>query len=272
MSIYSVVFDVKSAGPGAGPATSNPWSADTVRRTPNGDGVGTWRIDELAQQSGVAVDTIRYYQREGLLPAGEREGRSMLYGARHLDRLQRIRALQARRFSLAAIRAILDHEGPSIEALLAGREGAAYDHEQLVAAAGVPVDLVRGLEKLGLLRSPDEVGRAAYDADDVDVLRSFADLRSIGVPDDVLIELARILTDGIEAMQLQTSALFRAGEGSEWGADAIERFQHELHHESPRVARDVRAITDYLQHRSMQGLVFRKLEQHDAATQPEGSA
>ena len=33
-----------------------------------------WRIDELAQRAGVAVDTIRYYQREGLLSSGERNG------------------------------------------------------------------------------------------------------------------------------------------------------------------------------------------------------
>ena len=70
-----------------------------------------WRIDELAQRAGVAVDTIRYYQREGLLPAGERSGRSMRYGTRHLERLERIRALQSRRFSLAAIRELLDHDG-----------------------------------------------------------------------------------------------------------------------------------------------------------------
>jgi DNA-binding transcriptional MerR regulator len=228
-----------------------------------GEHVGNWRIDELAQHSGVGVDTIRYYQREGLLPAGEREGRTMLYGHHHLDRLQRIRALQARRFSLAAIRAILDHEGPSIEALLAGREGAAYDHEQLVAAAGVPAELVRGLEKSGLLRHPDELGREAYDADDVDVLRSFGDLRALGVPDDVLVELARLLTDGIECVHMQTAALFR-GEGEpEWGAGVHEHFEAQMHNESPRVARDVRAIADYLQHRNMQRLVLRTLEEHE---------
>ena len=33
------------------------------------------RIDDLAHESGLTVDTIRYYQREGLLPPGEREGR-----------------------------------------------------------------------------------------------------------------------------------------------------------------------------------------------------
>ena len=62
------------------------------------------RIDDLARQSGLTVDTIRYYQREGLLPAAERCGRANLYGPEHVERLERIKELQGRRFSLAAIK------------------------------------------------------------------------------------------------------------------------------------------------------------------------
>jgi len=51
-----------------------------------------WRIDELAHEAGVTVDTIRYYAREGLLTAPERSGRHKLYGSAHLERLGRIRA------------------------------------------------------------------------------------------------------------------------------------------------------------------------------------
>ncbi len=39
-----------------------------------------WRIDDLAHRAGVTVDTVRYYQREGLLPDGQRSGRVKLYG------------------------------------------------------------------------------------------------------------------------------------------------------------------------------------------------
>jgi len=66
-----------------------------------------WRIDDLAQRADLTVDTVRFYQREGLLPAGVRVGRSKQYGQDHLDRIQQIRDLQARRFSLAAIKALL---------------------------------------------------------------------------------------------------------------------------------------------------------------------
>ena len=67
-----------------------------------------WRIDDLARESGLTVDTIRFYQREGLLPPATRVGRTKVYGSEHLERLERIRDLQARRFSLAAIRTLLE--------------------------------------------------------------------------------------------------------------------------------------------------------------------
>ena len=49
----------------------------------------------------------------------ERSGRHKLYGPDHLERLGRIRELQAQRFSLAAIRAILDVDRPGLEGLFA---------------------------------------------------------------------------------------------------------------------------------------------------------
>ena len=55
---------------------------------------GDWSIDELARRSDMSVDTIRYYQREGILPAGERDGRMLRYGSRHLEQLDLIRRLR----------------------------------------------------------------------------------------------------------------------------------------------------------------------------------
>jgi DNA-binding transcriptional MerR regulator len=226
--------------------------------------VGEWRIDELAQRAGVAVDTIRFYQREGLLPAGERQGRSLRYGAEHLERLQRIRALQARRFSLAAIQALLDHEVPgTVETLLAGREGASYTLDELVVAAGVSVDLVRGLEKVHFLRDPDEVGQAAYDADDVDALRAFARLHRLGVPSDVLCELARILADAAESVLREFAAVYHGERGPDWGDGVRERFQEQTAEVTPAIVRDLRAMADYLQRRNIQRIVLAELERGD---------
>src|SRR4051794_13515705 len=68
------------------------------------------RVEELARQASVSVDTIRFYQKRRLLPPPAREGRIAWYGADHVERLARIRELQREGFSLAMIRRVLAGE------------------------------------------------------------------------------------------------------------------------------------------------------------------
>jgi len=52
------------------------------------------KVSELVERSGVPLPTIKYYLREGLLPAGTPTGRNQAdYGDEHLRRLRLIRAL-----------------------------------------------------------------------------------------------------------------------------------------------------------------------------------
>src|SRR5688572_2853709 len=96
-----------------------------------------WRIDDLARETGLTVDTIRYYQREGLLPPAEREGRHRIYGPQHVRRLGRIRDLQGRRFSIAAIRALVSGDESRLEGVFADEgEGFRYSYEELVERSG----------------------------------------------------------------------------------------------------------------------------------------
>jgi DNA-binding transcriptional MerR regulator len=234
-----------------------------------GEPVSDWRIDDLAQRAGVAVDTIRYYQREGLLQSGERDGRTRRYGPEHLEQLERIRALQSRRFSLAAIRALLDREDPgALEGLLVGDTDATYDHDELLATTGVPPELVRDLTASGLLRDPAEHGRSAYDSADVNVLRSFADLRKLAVPDAVLVELARVYAEGLDAIQQRLAQVFTEDAISEWEPGAAARFHAEAVSEMERFARDIRVIADYTQQRNLQRVVLEKIVQHAEGLQP----
>lgn len=53
----------------------------------------SYRVEELAAEAGVSVDTIRYYQAKGLLPSPVRVGRVGWYGDDHVARLARIRRL-----------------------------------------------------------------------------------------------------------------------------------------------------------------------------------
>lgn len=50
------------------------------------------RIGEIARHAGVPVETVRYYEKVGLLPEPQRTSNGYrAYGPRHLDRLQFIR-------------------------------------------------------------------------------------------------------------------------------------------------------------------------------------
>lgn len=66
------------------------------------------RIGSLAAAAATPVETIRYYEREGLLPAPARsEGNFRLYTPRHLERLQFIRHCRGLDMSLDEIRVLL---------------------------------------------------------------------------------------------------------------------------------------------------------------------
>jgi DNA-binding transcriptional MerR regulator len=62
-----------------------------------------YRLEALAQASGVSVRNIRAYRERGLLDPPRHEGRSAFYGDRHLDQLTVISDLLRRGFHSAHI-------------------------------------------------------------------------------------------------------------------------------------------------------------------------
>ena len=65
-------------------------------------------IGGLAKQAGVAIDTVRYYERNGLLaPAGRLASGYRRYGAEELKRLRFIRRAKVLGFTLDDIRSLL---------------------------------------------------------------------------------------------------------------------------------------------------------------------
>lgn len=70
---------------------------------------GPFRIGELSRLSGVAVGTIKYYLREGLVPPGRVTARTQaLYGPEHLRRLRVVRVLvEVGGLSIAEIGAVV---------------------------------------------------------------------------------------------------------------------------------------------------------------------
>ncbi len=66
------------------------------------------KIGNLARQAGVSVQTVRFYERQGLLPEPpRRESGYRIYGAEDLHRLRFIRQAKALGFSLKEIATIL---------------------------------------------------------------------------------------------------------------------------------------------------------------------
>lgn len=65
-------------------------------------------IGQLAAGGGVGVETIRFYQRKGLLGTPTRESGIRRYGSEDLRRLRFIRQAQAAGFTLEEIKELLD--------------------------------------------------------------------------------------------------------------------------------------------------------------------
>lgn len=66
------------------------------------------RIGELASQAGVDVQTVRYYEREGLLDAPSRTGSGYrAYGPEHLERMHFVRHCRSLDMPLAEIKRLI---------------------------------------------------------------------------------------------------------------------------------------------------------------------
>ncbi|NWF28502.1 MerR family transcriptional regulator [Streptomyces sp. PKU-EA00015] len=110
------------------------------------------RIGELSRRTGVSVPTIKYYVREGLLPAGELSSPNQAsYDDRHERRLRLIRALlDIGGLSVAAIRevvAAVDDPDRSVHKVLGE------------AAHRITPRFAHGGDDASLARARDEVGR-----------------------------------------------------------------------------------------------------------------
>ena len=88
------------------------------------------RMAELAKRSGLSVATIKFYLREGLMPAGHRSSVNQAeYDEVHLERLRMIRALaKVAGLPLASIRevvGVVDGGGSPVDAMAATQDALA---------------------------------------------------------------------------------------------------------------------------------------------------
>lgn len=223
-----------------------------------------YRVEELAAAAGIRVDTIRFYQRRGLLDPPRREGRAAWYGQAHLERLRRIRELGDDGFTLRQIARLLEsparnegetqtHEIPFeageaqphgrgagkalLSALVEERVGArTYTRREVAELAGVPESLVVAAESAGLIVPIEAGGEPRYGAADVEMGRAALALLGAGLPMDELFALAvrhaRNVTDladaGIDLFAARVRGSSGAGEGAGDPATAMAALFRDL--------------------------------------------
>ncbi len=195
-----------------------------------------YRVEELARQAGVSVDTVRFYQGRGLLPPPERRGRVAIYGDGHLERLQRIRRWLKEGLTLAVIRRILDRGAANgdralLEALAEERVGArTLSATELASESGLPASLVTAAVSAGLL-TPLRVGdEERFSESDLEMARSGLAILSAGFPIAELFSLAAEHVSAVERVTDRAIELFdehvrKAGDRDPDAPDVTEAFR-----------------------------------------------
>ncbi len=176
------------------------------------------RVEELALAAEVSVDTVRYYQKQRLLPPPERDGRLAWYGDEHLERIGRIKELQRRGFSLAVIRRFLAGElDPADERLAAavveageGEEGEEelFGLQELSARTQVPAPMLEALVRDGLIVARQHEGEPRFTQADVAIVAAGLRMLETGLPLPELLALARRHHATTRAFAMEAVELF----------------------------------------------------------------
>jgi len=152
-------------------------------------------VEELASLAGLTVDTVRYYQAQGLLPRPARRGRRAAYDDGHRERLARIRSLADRGFSLRSIRELLDAppeaDADLRAALTEGDREPVYTSRELAKALGVPWALLRSVEATGLATPQTTPKGARYTEADLQMARGALRVLERGLPLGDVLSLAQ---------------------------------------------------------------------------------
>ena len=187
-----------------------------------------YRVEQLAAAARIPVDTLRFYQARGLLPAPRREGRIAVYEDRHLERLTRIRSLQQQGFSLSQIQRVLEQPtGASEEPLLAALleesvGGRTLSREAFAAESGMPEVMILAAERAGLFEPVVVDGEPHFVEADLGMARAGLMLLEAGIPLQELLDLASRHAQNVQAACDAAIDLFDASirkRGSDADAD-----------------------------------------------------
>ena len=92
------------------------------------------------------------------------------------------------------------------------------------------------------------------------MLRAAGELKKISVPEDVLVELASIYVEGVEAMQREVLELFSGTRGRTWEPGELEAFQRSVAASAGQLLPLVTRIVEYVHQRTLQRLTLGAIE------------
>ena len=152
-------------------------------------------VDQVALAAGLGIDTVRYYQRLGLIPAPVRQGRRAAYCEEHVARLAEIRRLADDGFTLAQIAALGDEPVATdpiadLRRLAVAALDRSLSRIEVADRAGVPEGLVALLVDNGLLAPLSDDPEPRFDDGAVSMVRAGLAISTAGVPLDELVALA----------------------------------------------------------------------------------
>jgi len=168
-------------------------------------------VEQVAAKVDLNVDTIRYYQRLGLLKPPDRQGRRAVYRPDHVNRLIEIRRLASAGFTLAQIGRLSETTdgtdnlgGLAAEAAKARR----LTRSEVASQAEVPEGLVALLCDNGLLEATLVDGEQFFDQGAVSMVRAGLAVSAAGVPLDELVNLAVDHAGNVDEIVRRAIALF----------------------------------------------------------------
>lgn len=168
-------------------------------------------VEQVAAKVDLNVDTIRYYQRLGLLEPPDRQGRRAVYRPDHVNRLTEIRRLADAGFTLAQIGRLSETTeetdnlgGLAAEAARARR----LTRSEVAGQAEVPEGLVALLCDNGLLETTLVDGEQLFDQGAVSMVRAGLAISAAGVPLDELVNLAVDHAGNVDEIVRRAVALF----------------------------------------------------------------
>lgn len=168
-----------------------------------------YRMKDLCERTGLLRQVIHFYIQQGLVPEGHKTGRNMAYyGEEHVERILLVRRLQHERFlPLRAIKALLNEQDEAfspaqrqfvheVKTRLSQSMGsrsispATVRVDELVERHGARASDIEDLIEAGIVGSTEERGPdgrmvRVIARDDVWIVETFAEFRTIGFTEDI---------------------------------------------------------------------------------------